>query len=160
MSKHNYALGTQEQLDAAKDDATKIPFDTVFLYRGEEVIRNPWFHDDEDTVYMSNVEYYGCPLEQGSYRQASDLLPAKKKQKKEKRIPWQNGTQEDLDNAKGNALKIPKKTYFLSKYGDTAGMVVYRIDAIGNDSADVLMYNFGMDRSQFMTAEELEPIGC
>jgi len=151
MTKHKYAKGTQAMLDAAKDDATKLPFDTVFVHDGKEFVRsvNKCCQNDSYSVGFTFTD-----VETIKHLCTCDLLPAKKpKQKK-----WQNGTQSQLDNAKDDARKIPKKTFFMSMYGETKGMVVYRIDAIGNDSGDVLMFNFGTGVSQFMTASELEPI--
>ena len=149
-----YAKGTQAMLDAAKKDATLLPFDTVFIYAGMEVKRFKRLHDDTSSVAFIGVEDETWEGSFIDYLCADNLLPAKKpKQKK-----WQNGTQEQLEAAKDDARLIPKKTYFRSKYGETSGMIVYKIDAIGNDAADVLMFNFGTGVSQFMTANELEPI--
>ena len=126
MPKHKYALGTQDMLDAAKDDATKLPFDTVFVTKVNkpssdiampdtiECRRKCYGYDDRHSVGFVSMH----DKEKIFHADASDLLPAT--QKKQKRIPWQNGTQEDLDKAKGNALKIPKKTYFMANTGELA----------------------------------------
>lgn len=163
MSKHKYTLGTQDMLDAAKDDATKLPFNTVFVTgtnncgfgKGVKVIRCKNVDLDQDgknSVRFVKVEYdYGF-----NYIHTEDLLPAT--QKKQKRIPWQNGTQEDLDKAKGNALKIPKKTYFKSLYGDTKGMKVYRVSNQENCSISILMCTCFGSYCDYHSAEQLEPI--
>lgn len=64
-------LGTQEMIDAAKDDATRIPFDTLFLNKsGEPVWRTAGVHDDFESVKCVGV----CEYEQ-DYLDASHLLP-------------------------------------------------------------------------------------
>lgn len=153
MSK--YKRGTQAMLDAAKNDATLLPFDTVFKIHSTKVIRckDRSNNEAETCLFMIDFcdpQYYHCCT-------VSDLSPAKK-DKKPKQKKWKNGSKGQLDAAKDDARLIPKKTYFRAKHGELAGMIVYRIDSIGDDSSDVLMYNFGVDRSQYMTATELEPI--
>lgn len=147
QSKHNnYELGTQAMLDAAKEDATKLPFNVVFITRyvegisqslmpnGIEVVRMDTRYCDTHSVAFSEVggeDYWFCDY--------LSLLPAKK-DKKPKQKKWQNGTQEQLDAAMENAKLIPKKTYFMSKYGTTKGKVVYRIDHFLNDNSSVYMF--------------------
>jgi len=70
---------------------------------------------------------------------------------------WKNGSQAQLDNAKDDARKIPKKTFFTSKYGDTCGMKVYRIDSQHNSYAEVMMFNENGD-FDFHDSNDLEPI--
>ena len=163
MSK--YKRGTQAMLDAAKNDATLLPFNTVFITKhiegisqvgmpsGVTVVRKNTAQCNTNSVAFKSVEFEGdywfC-----DYR---DLLPTKK-EKKPKQKKWQNGTQSQLDAAKDDARLIPKKTYFYSNYGETKGMIVYKIDSNANDQSDVLMFNFGTGVNQFMCAEELEPV--
>lgn len=109
-----YKKGTQEMLDAAKDDATLLPFDTVFLTNKTQ------YADDymPDGVYCtrttegfnteSSVAFYTVESNELFHACASDLIPAKKYKPKK----WQNGTQAQLDEAKYDARLIPKKTYF------------------------------------------------
>jgi len=151
MTKHKYAKGTQAMLDAAKDDATKLPFDTVFIYNAGRYIREPNYGDDSHSVVF--VPFSSGVGVHRMFRAVHDLLPAKKlKQKK-----WQNGTQSQLDNAKEDARKIPKKTYFWSKYGDTDATKVYRVDNEYNSSGEVLMSNLNFN-CDFHSAYDLEPI--
>ena len=84
-----YAKGTQADLDAAKNDATLLPFDTVFMYDGEEVIRQVHALDDPYTIFMIplNVEATGRYC---GWYPLSMLLPANK-DKKPKQKKWQNG---------------------------------------------------------------------
>lgn len=50
-------LGTQEMLDAAADDATLIPFDTLFADEcGEVVWRIKSLYDDRDCVHMAGIK--------------------------------------------------------------------------------------------------------
>ena len=46
--------GTQEELDAARKDATKLPFDAVF----EVIDGDPEFHVNGSHVYRKNVTEY------------------------------------------------------------------------------------------------------
>jgi len=155
MTKHKYAKGTQAMLDTAKDDATKLPFDTVFIYFDEEVVREEYPAWDDNFSVNFVLAEGGLDIPMLS---SEDLLPAKKpKQKKDKPLAWQNGTQAQLDNAKDDARKIPKKTYFMSKYGDTDGTKVYRVDNEYNSADEVMMSNANFE-CDFHAAFDLEPI--
>lgn len=158
MSK--YAKGTQAQLDVAKDDATLLPFDTVFLTDKKETSdyhmpdRVLCIRTNEGISDHISVAFYTEDTHKLFHADTSDLLPAKQpKQKKPK--AWQNGTQEQLDAAMDNAKLIPKKTYFLSNYGKTKGKVVYRVDNQLNDSSGVYMLANSDCSVDFHAAEDL-----
>lgn len=149
MSK--YAKGTQAMLDAAKNGATQIPFYTVFNYLGEDVVRD--FHafvDDDLSVHFIRTN----GLTSVGMLSAEDLLPAKKSKQKK----WQNGTQEQLDAAMGNAKLIPKKTYFLSQYGTTKGKIVSRIDHPYNDTSSTYLFCDQDQSCDFHKAQDLAVI--
>ena len=149
MSK--YKRGTQAQLDAAKNDATLLPFDTVFIYDGIEVKRFKWLNDDVYSVAFVGVDDETWEGSFVDYLYADKLTPAKKpKQKK-----WQNGTQEDLDFAKDDARLIPKKTFFMSTL---YGSIVYRIDSVNNDRDSILMFSTNNVTACFHSSDCLEPI--
>ena len=159
-----YKKGTQAMLDAAKDDATLLPFYTVFVTKnksnsfedaGVKVVRSKnkdCDQDDDCSVRFAPV----VPHDSGEfvgYIEAKDLLPSKKSRPKK----WQNGTQAQLDAAKDDARLIPKKTYFKSCYGLTRGLIVHRIDAEQNTSINVLMFEYD-GQFDFHNASDLEPI--
>lgn len=156
--------GTQEMLDAAKDDATLLPFDTVFVTRnieasgmpkGVKVVRAE--DENHSTGCVCFVESDGHDF---WFCSASDLKPAKKSKPKK----WQNGTQAQLDAARDDARLIPKKTYFRSTKCEMRGMVCYRADYHLNDRDSVLMVEFDDSHSESSChafchiAAELDPI--
>lgn len=80
--KPHYRLGTQNMLELAKDDATKIPFETIFvvarqigeaveLRNGTYVIRQSNGYDDPISVKMVNVADSG----ENHFMRASRLQP-------------------------------------------------------------------------------------
>lgn len=124
-------------LDAAKDNATLLPFDTEFKYGNVKVKRYAWHDDDSRSVAfigIDDVDYKGSFCE---YADASELKPAKKSKPKK----WQNGTQAQLDAAKDDARLIPKKAYFLHK----EGYFLTRADCEENDATQVLMVAWGAE---------------
>jgi len=156
-----YKKGTQEMLDAAKDDATLLPFDTVFVTTegmdrskampiGIKVVRGAAGLKDicgnKASVAFQNIGATGY-----WYVSSDNLLPAKKSKPKK----WQNGTQEQLDAAKDDARLIPKKTYFCRPNRDYK---FYRVDSPGNDAHSVMMIEDGGYCASFCRADELEPI--
>jgi len=70
---------------------------------------------------------------------------------------WKTGTQAQLYAAKDDARLIPKKTYFISLYGATRGLVVSRIDSPHNRRSSVMMWEANGE-FDFHCAEDLEPI--
>jgi len=155
-----YKKGTQEMLDAAKDDATLLPFGVKFKTNGIKNNGIPAPVSDL-IVYRSSVAEYNdfssvrVTDETGEewYVRASQLSPMKRDKPKK----WQNGTQQMLDAAKDDARLIPKKTYFLSKYGATNGLKVYRIDSQWNESKQVMMFE-NNGEFDYHNASDLEPI--
>lgn len=155
-----YKKGTQAMLDAAKNDATLLPFNTVFITQRNEnssgsmpngvcCVRTDQLWDDSFSVGFS------CAGQNSTFHaEAADLLPAKK-DKKPKQKKWQNGSQEQLDAAKDDARLIPKKTYFRSK---SLHEVVYRIDCQWNDEYGVRMFCQYNGTFEFHAAQDLEPI--
>ena len=63
-------LGTQEMLDEAADDATRIPFNTLFITKdtGDVVWRLKAAIDDKNSVHITGV---GCR----NFCEANDLRP-------------------------------------------------------------------------------------
>lgn len=119
MSK--YKKGTQEMLDAAKDDATLLPFDTVFVTANKNnsfktsrvnVIREKNESYDQDDKCSVRFAPIGCykGVVSFSYIEREDLLPSKKSKPKK----WQNGTQAQLDAAKYVFFGINRASYFAS----------------------------------------------
>lgn len=152
--------GTQAMLDAAKDDATLLPYGVKFKTNGKKP-----GHADAAPVGVvvirameggnDNRESVAFDTEDGTdwwYCSAATLEPIKKEKK------WQNGTQAQLDAAKDDARLIPKKAYFKSKYGKTVGKIVYVIDNKHNERANVLMFASTDFSADFHNASDLEPI--
>lgn len=77
-----YAKGTQDQLDAAKDDARLLPFNTVFVdHKGVELLRKTWYDDDEESVCFVVKEYYHLDdYKWYNYYNVEDLFPVEGKQ--------------------------------------------------------------------------------
>lgn len=73
-------------------------------------------------------------------------------------MKYAKGTQAQLDAASDYARLIPKKTYFRSKYGNTIGQVVFKIDNPLNDQDSVRMFSNSSTSSDFHCHEDLEPI--
>jgi hypothetical protein len=156
--------GTQAMLDSAKDDATLLPFDTVFVTKntsnsfgecGVKIARKvnkKCAQDDRLSVRFAPVNTHQSG-ETFAHIKVENLLPAKKTKPKK----WQNGTQSQLDAAKDDARLIPKKTYFRSKYGETEGLKVYRVDSPYNDRYDMYMMTTN-DECDYHNASGLEPI--
>jgi len=156
--------GTQAMLDAAKDDATLLPFDTMFrtskkstLGKGVAVVRsrNKYCCNDRGSVGFEIADGTGTVY----HHFVTDLLPAKKSKPKK----WQNGTQAQLNAAKYDARLIPKKTYFRSKISIMGVATCYVIQCEENDNESVLMMEIiesgdVMSRCWFHTAKDLEPI--
>lgn len=76
-----YEKGTQEQLDAAREDARMLPYNTVFLTKvsdnsplpdGEAVVRAGGTYDDEFSVRFKSIDDRDC-----WYCDAADLEPIK-----------------------------------------------------------------------------------
>lgn len=64
-------LGTQEMLDAAKDDATLIPFYTLFLTQKGEPAARIYEGGDADDAYSVWFDGFGV----GEYCSAEELRP-------------------------------------------------------------------------------------
>lgn len=157
-----YKKGTQAMLDAAKDDATLLPYDTVFMTAnkenafsssGVEVVRENSrtsdLNDSKSVRFAPVVTHISGEL--FAHIQVKNLLPAKKTKHKK----WQNGTKAQLDSAKDDARLIPKKTYFRHK----EGYIYHRIPCEENCFASVLMVAWGSGLCPRMVcSEELEPI--
>lgn len=141
-----YKKGTQEMLDAAKDDATLLPYGVTFKTNGKSngraivapiglvVCRSSEGHNDAESVRVTDRE--------GSvfYVSASCLEPIKKSKTKK----WQNGTQAQLDAAKDDARLIPKKTFFRFQ-----GWFVHRGTSPADSIERVLMIAFGSSSVHF-----------
>lgn len=144
-------------LDAAKDDATLLPFDTVFIANGsgKELIRTRWYDDDSRSVCFAHKKNFSAAdTSSWDYYDSSELSPFVKSKPKK----WQNGTQAQLDAAKDDARLIPKKTYFMAIRGDARGLKVFKIDNPYNDYESVAMMNADNGQWDFYWTEVLEPI--